>query len=371
MSLSVLASRNLADLSPESNSDDYSLQDTAHKYLCQVLGLNDVQSKILDVIMSEVGEVRSDIERNFEALTRNFTEMAVISQNQTQTVSELADQAQTIRIDQQEVTVNEVAETLEHALGEFIEKIIFMSSRSVNMVYTLNDVIDEIKNVEKTIRTIETINAQTNILAINAKIEAAHAGEAGAGFSVVADEVRELAKNISTMSNDLKSRLSKISDGLNSGYELLKEIAEVDTSGQNLSVHKNISNITRAMIDQSVSVKTILDHSAEASQKISEQLHDSIIRMQFQDHATQRLDSSVKAMSTIVNALRKVDTETFNHLNNIAHNKTYGDQLTTDVLAQCTLGSVHDHLLISLGRKDTQISYISPARSASGDVDLF
>lgn len=370
----------LAYRHPDSEvSDDHDIGGRAaiaSKYLREILGLNDVQAKILDVVIHEIVDVSSEVEHGFQDLSSRFTHLAQVAHDQTSIVNELAESSQTVTVGGKEVEVQYVADQLGHALSEFVEKIVFMSSRSVSMIYALDDVLVDIAKVEESVRAIDKINTATNMLAINAKIEAAHAGEAGRGFAVVADEVRELAKNVGLLSMDLKGRIGKISSGLKSGYELLREIAEVDTSDQNLAAHQSMANMMRAMVDQTVSLKTILESNAEATEKIADDINAAIVRMQFQDRATQRLSTSSTALQTIVQSLRDVDQAAAKDLQ-IGHGDTLANDLKSRVLSQCTLGMVRDKLAQSLGRPERggaagtlQFQAVKP-QSTSGDVELF
>jgi methyl-accepting chemotaxis protein len=81
--------------------------------------------------------------------------------------------------------------------------------------------------IEQILRTITGIAQQTNLLALNATIEAARAGEAGRGFSVVAAEVKELARATARATEDIKNRIDGIQKGTRGAVEAIGEISTV------------------------------------------------------------------------------------------------------------------------------------------------
>ncbi|MDR1575309.1 MAG: methyl-accepting chemotaxis protein [Treponema sp.] len=108
---------------------------------------------------------------------------------------------------------------------------------------------------------MENIASQTNLLSMNAAIEAAHAGEAGKGFAVVADEIRKLAENSGEQSKIISSVLKKIKDSIDkitkSTDSVLKRFEAIDSGVKIVSDQEE--NIRNAMEEQSVGSKQILE----------------------------------------------------------------------------------------------------------------
>src|SRR5690606_13029483 len=91
------------------------------------------------------------------------------------------------------------------------------------MVNTMEDIRHSTRKVFDIVKIIDGIAFQTNLLAVNATIEAAHAGKSGKGFAVVAAEVRSLAQRAATAASDIRILIDASDDKIQSGRQLVGE----------------------------------------------------------------------------------------------------------------------------------------------------
>ncbi len=143
----------------------------------------------------------------------------------------------------------------------------------------MQDVSTSSSNIAKIVKTIDEIAFQTNILALNAAVEAARAGEAGAGFAVVAEEVRSLAQRSATAARETASLIEDALSKSQRGAELSTRItsslrAVVENTRK---VDDLIGQIARASEEQAQGIKQVthslheIDHVTQANTATSEE----------------------------------------------------------------------------------------------------
>ena len=120
--------------------------------------------------------------------------------------------------------------------------------------------------IDSVLEVIRNISDQTNLLALNAAIEAARAGEQGRGFAVVADEVRTLASRTQASTQDIQAMIEQLQSGAAKAVQVMKESSKVTDS-----CVAQVNNADRALDDIFAAVNTITEMNIQIASAANEQ----------------------------------------------------------------------------------------------------
>jgi methyl-accepting chemotaxis protein len=235
--------------------------DLAENMIETASAINQITSNIRGVKGQAINQSASVTETTatMGQLSQNIDNLTGQVENQTESVSQSSSAVEEMLANIQSVTTTLVKNT------ENVNDLTTASEMGRAGLQTVSTDIQGIARESEGLMEInaiiQTIAAQTNLLAMNAAIEAAHAGEAGRGFAVVADEIRKLAENAGGQSKIIGDVLKRIKESIDkitrSANTVLEKFQAIDNSVKTVSDQE--ANIRSAMEEQGEGSKQILE----------------------------------------------------------------------------------------------------------------
>jgi len=192
----------------------------------------------------------------------------------------------------------------QQALNEFVESTVQNSARSMELVEKMDDMSTQVEGILGLVNEVGSIAKQTNLLALNAAIEAARAGEAGRGFAVVADEVRNLSDKTNKFSSQIRGLVDGVNKSLLDAEDSISKLATKDMT----YVMDSKKHVEAMMVDISELNKTVEKNGAElgqSSSRVEQNVAVAVSTLQFQDMSSQLIGHAQLRLA----ALREVANE--------------------------------------------------------------
>ena len=202
--------------------------------------------------VEETSIVLDKSSNNFEALVNNINSQVAGITESSAAIEEMIGNINSVSGSVSKM--NDCIKILDNNLSDSNTKI-------TRVVGKVNEMADQSQMLLQANNMIAQVASQTNLLAMNAAIEAAHAGEAGKGFSVVADEIRKLAETTTAQSKNISVELKIIIDSIQEVVGLAKDSGEAFGSivTQLGSTNTIMTQIDNAMTEQSLASNQILE----------------------------------------------------------------------------------------------------------------
>ncbi len=225
-----------------------------------------------------------------QALAQGSTEQASSVQELSATMNEISDKIRTTASKAKEAS--NLGTDAGQAMQTSNEKMSEMSS-------AMDDIIDKSNEISKIIKTIDDIAFQTNILSLNAAIEAARAGSAGKGFAVVADEVGNLAKKSQEAAQNTAALIEETIEAVQRGGHISEETAVSlkSVSEKSLMITNLVDEISEASEEEAISVSQV----TEGIDQISSVVQTNSATAQESAAAAEELSGQANIMNDLVN----------------------------------------------------------------------
>lgn len=276
------------------SANSYELNDTSS----QTLAANNEISKAVE----DVAEGSTGMAASISKINENLEEMSNETKDINESVNEIRNQ--TAAVQDSSKIMNDKIKSMQDSSHKMDEGISAISKR----IETVNTTVDKVSNI---VSVIEEISSETNLLSLNASIEAARAGDAGKGFAVVAQEIRVLSDNTNTELENIKQIISSLVEECRYCVQASGTIVE-DNAKQKEEI--------KAVLDEFGSLDEQIQKTAEKADEIEElvtamiELNDDITKSSnsltdvsaANAAATEEMNANIEELNAMMNGVSEM-----------------------------------------------------------------
>ncbi|MFT6464165.1 MAG: methyl-accepting chemotaxis protein [Halopseudomonas sp.] len=277
------------------------------RQVSQTAGEVHQQSQQVESISSESSHAVASQRSQIEQVATAMNEMSATSQEVARSAALAVTSAE--QVNTETLNGRKLVESSVEGIGKLAGEI-------ENSVKVINKLADDSSSISRVLEVIKGVAEQTNLLALNAAIEAARAGEQGRGFAVVADEVRTLARRTQQSTEEIEQMIARLQEGVSGAVKAMGASHGMtgSTVEASLKVQEALGNILKSVtqiVDQSQQIAA----AAEEQTAVSHDIDHNIVQInqtgertaegaRQAEQSSNRMGQLVKDLQHIISAFR-------------------------------------------------------------------